>query len=276
MKLEYMRIFVLTIITLVVAGIYFGVLGSMGLTEKVYSDPTLIVLVGGGISVVLIGITLLFYKFVDKKPLATLGFSLKKMDGLFAVSMSVVVLLCYWLFMKGLEKAGFFKIEYATDYFSSHHYLLILPFLFSLLLGALHEEIGNRAYFYANLSHLKVLKLLLVSSLIFAVMHVFKGLNPFYFITLFTGGITFMYLYIKTGNVWVGTIIHATMNFSNSFFLNDNPNVQFTLILLKDLDEAKAYPLYVAYSVGLSALLIVLTKILYKKIQVSHEANSGM
>ena len=85
-----------------------------------------------------------------------------------------------------------------------------------------------------------------------------------------------MYLYIKTGNVWVGTIIHATMNFSNSFFLNDNPNVQFTLILLKDLDEAKAYPLYVAYSVGLTALLIVLTKILYKKIQVSHEANSGM
>ena len=74
MKLEYMRIFVLTIITLVVAGIFFGVLGSMGLTEKVYSDPTLIVLVGGGISVLLIGITLLFYKFVDKKPLATLGF----------------------------------------------------------------------------------------------------------------------------------------------------------------------------------------------------------
>ena len=128
MKLEYMRIFVLTIITLVVAGIFFGVLGSMGLTEKVYSDPTLIVLVGGGISVLLIGITLLFYKFVDKKPLATLGFSLKKMDGLFAVSMSVVVLLCYWLFMKGLEKAGFLKIEYATEFFVSS--LLTYPSIF--------------------------------------------------------------------------------------------------------------------------------------------------
>ena len=65
--------------------------------------------------------------------------------------------------------------------------------------------------------------MLIVPSLIFAFMHVFKGLNLIYFISLFMNGFLFMYIYIKSGNIWVGTIIHATMNFCNGYFFDECP-----------------------------------------------------
>jgi membrane protease YdiL (CAAX protease family) len=272
MKNGYVRIIAITLINLAVAGAYFWVLEQLGALEKVYADPTLFLVVGGGFSGLMIGVALLFYKLVDQKPLRTLGFSLKRKDGLFAAAMSVVTVSSYMLFVKGLELAGLLSIELTDDYFSSHQYLAILPLLIGWFLGALHEEITNRAYFHSNLRHLRLIKLLLVSSLIFAVMHVFKGLDPLYFIILFSGGVTFMYIYVKSGNVWTGTIIHAVMNFSNSFFLNDNPDTQNALILLTNIEETQAYLLLFGFNVALSILLIVLTRISYKKTEKREEA----
>ena len=156
-------------------------------------------------------------------------------------------------------------IEYKNDFASAGGYLFIFPFLFSWILAALHEEITNRAYFYKNLQHLKMVKMLLVSSFIFAVLHFFKGLNPVYFIILFITGFSYMYIYLKSGTIWVGTIIHAIMNFANSFFLNEDVNSKFSMIILKDIQETKAYALYIAFSIGLNILLLIMTRIFYKR-----------
>jgi membrane protease YdiL (CAAX protease family) len=274
MKNGYIRILAITLINLAVAGVYFWILGQLGMAEKVYADPTLSLLIGGGFSALMIGVALLFYKLVDKKPVRTLGFSFSKKDGMVAATMSLVAILCYLFFVKGLELAGLLSIEFTADYFSSHQYLAVLPLLISWLLAALHEEITNRAYFYANLRHMKMIKMIVVSSLIFAVMHVFKGLDPLYFLILFFGGLTFMYIYVKSKNVWTGTIVHAVMNFSNSFFLNDNPDAKGTLILLTNIEETQAYLLLFGFNVALSILLIVLTRILYKKREEREETLS--
>ena len=219
----------------------------------------------GALVYCLIVITLVMYKFLDRKPILTLGFSFKKMDAIFSLMISRGLLVSHWLFIKGVEKAGYVKIDYISDYFSSGQYLLILPFFFAWVLGALQEEVSNRAYFYANLRHLNVIKMLIVSSLIFAFMHVFKGLNLIYFISLFINGFLFMYIYIKSGNIWVGTIIHAMMNFCNGYFFNEDPNTRLSLYVLKDIQEAKALPLLLGFQVGLVVLLFVLTRITYNQ-----------
>ena len=237
----------------------------MGIREQVYQDPLLFVVFGGGISVSMIGVALLFYKIIDKKPIRTLGFSIKKGDLLFSLIASLIVFLCYWLFVRGLEIAHLVSFEYDYGFLSSHQYLFIFPFLISWILAALHEEITNRAYFYKNLQHLRLFRMLIISSLLFAIMHVFKGLSPVYFLILFITGISFMYIYFKSGAVWVGSIIHAFMNFANSFFLNEDVNSKFSFIVLKDIQEAKAYALYFAFTIGLNILLILMTRIFYKK-----------
>ncbi len=265
MRKEYVRILLLSIINVVVAGGYFAALDLMGLREQVYKDPVLFVLYGGGISAAMIGVALLFYKLVDKKPIRTLGFSFKKGDLLFSLIAGLIVLLCYWLFIKGMEIAHLATIEYDFDYLLSHRYLFIVPFLFGWILAALHEEITNRAYFYKNLLHLRVPRMLIVSSLIFAIMHVFKGLDPVYFLILFITGFSFMYIYLKSGTVWVGSIIHAFMNFANSFFLNEDVSSKISFIILKDIQETKAYALYLAFTIGLNILLLLMTRIFYKK-----------
>lgn len=264
MKKEYFRIMAMCVVTLLLAGIFFTVLDSLEMREELYANPTLVVIIGGGFSLLLIVITLVMYKFLDRKPILTLGFSFKKMDAIFSLMISIGLLVSHWLFIKGVEKAGYVKIDYISDYFSSGQYLLILPFFFAWVLGALQEEVSNRAYFYANLKHLHVIKMLMVSSLIFAFMHVFKGLNPIYFISLFMNGLLFMYIYLKSGNIWVGTIIHATMNFCNGFFFNDDPNTRLSLFILKDIQEAKAFLLLLGFQVGLVVLLLVITRMTYK------------
>jgi membrane protease YdiL (CAAX protease family) len=265
MRKEYIRILIISIINLLAAGVYFAVLDSMGLTKRVYQDPLLAVVWGGGLSVFMIGVTLLLYKFVDRKPLSSLGFSFKKEDQLFSFLGSLIVLLCYWLFIRGMEMAQLITIEYRNDFVSNRGYLFIFPFLYSWVLAALHEETTSRAYFYKNLQHLRMLKMLFVSSFIFAVMHFFKGLNPVYFIILFITGFSFMYIYLKSGTVWVGTIIHAFMNFANSFFLNEDVHSKFSMIILKDIQGTNAYALYFAFSVGLNILLLMMTRIFYKR-----------
>ena len=265
MKREYIRILVIIVINIILAGIFFAVLDSLELREELYANPTLAVIIGGGFSLFLIVIAFVMYKFLDRKPIHTFGFSFNKVDALFALIISIGLLVSYWLFIKGVENAGYLKINETANYFSSGQYLLILPFFFAWVLGALQEEIINRAYFYANLRHLNVIKMLIVSSLIFAFMHVFKGLNLIYFISLFINGFLFMYIYIKSGNIWVGTIIHAMMNFCNGYFFNEDPNTRLSLYVLKDIQEAKALPLLLGFQVGLVVLLFVLTRITYNQ-----------
>ncbi|MFB9758963.1 CPBP family intramembrane glutamic endopeptidase [Ectobacillus funiculus] len=272
MKKEYMRIFIISVINLVCAGVFFGALDSLELRDKVYNDPTLSVLVGGSFSITMAVIALLLYKFLDKKPLHTLGFSFSKTDGLFSVLMSIGILLFHWLLIIGLEKSGFLTITYDADYVSAHHYVLILPFFFSWIVAALHEEVSNRAYIYANMRHLKIMTMLITSSLLFAVLHVFKGLNLYSFILLFVNGILFMYLYVRSGNVWVGTLIHSAMNFSNSFFLNDNPSSKLSLFLLKDIQAAKAVPLLLGFQIALPIFIFVMIQIVYKKKQTTNSS----
>lgn len=74
-----------------------------------------------------------------------------------------------------------------------------------------------------------------------------------------------MYIYIKSGNIWVGTIIHAMMNFCNGYFFNEDPNTRLSLYVLKDIQEAKALPLLLGFQVGLVVLLFVLTRITYNQ-----------
>jgi membrane protease YdiL (CAAX protease family) len=85
------------------------------------------------------------------------------------------------------------------------------------------------------------------------------------FHSLFINGFLFMYIYIKSGNIWVGTIIHAMMNFCNGYFFNEDLNTRLSLYVLKDIQEAKALPLLLGFQVGLVVLLFVLTRISYNQ-----------
>ena len=50
MKREYIRILVIIVINIILAGIFFAVLDSLEMREELYANPTLAVIIGGGFS----------------------------------------------------------------------------------------------------------------------------------------------------------------------------------------------------------------------------------
>jgi membrane protease YdiL (CAAX protease family) len=106
-----------------------------------------------------------------------------------------------------------------------------------------------------------VLAIIVISSLLFAVIHIpMKGIDPFKMIGWFLGGITYAYMYMKSGNLVVPTLAHAIHNFTGDFMIYSH--LGFSLFeLSSDIgDDMK-----LLFKVPLALVLILLTILFYGK-----------
>ena len=90
-----------------------------------------------------------------------------------------------------------------------------------LFTGALMEEMLFRGYFALDLMQYGILVAVLVSSVIFTVIHFMTAkVNLYQAIEWFIGGVALFLIYIASGSIWVAAIAHFIKNFSNVLFLN--------------------------------------------------------
>ena len=159
-------------------------------------------------------VILVFMKFIEKEKLINLGFDTKNRlsDFIIGIVIGAVIMSSGYLLLQYLG-----EINYEKTIFNSKEIVLSI-LLFTIV--SVMEEMLLRGYVLRNLmiSFNKYVALI-VSSLIFAVMH---GFNPnidlFSMTNIFLAGILLGLSYIYTKNLWFPIALHLSWNLFQTLF----------------------------------------------------------
>ncbi|RUL50465.1 CPBP family intramembrane glutamic endopeptidase [Lysinibacillus antri] len=203
--------------------------------------------------------TLLFYKLVDRKQIRSLGFQFKRKDLLFSfvsIASTILLVLIMGVLASSLEIVS---AHWNSEAFSEvSFYLSIIMVFVAWFVAAFYEEILFRGYFVANLSFLSMKKLYVITSLIFMVFHIFKGLDPISIVLLMIMSCVMLNVYLKSGSLLPCTFAHLIFNFSTSHLVGSSD----IAILKFDGDLG----LFNLLFIGLYMIItILLTTIFYEK-----------
>ncbi|KQL46420.1 hypothetical protein AN963_15875 [Brevibacillus choshinensis] len=176
-------------------------------------------------SLILIAVEMIIASKLGKLPFSLLRLQVNKQTALFCLSAILLLSLVSILFTKVFDIQFTVQIE---AFLTVDGYLTFAALFITLLVAAYQEEIFNRAYFYWELKHLPYWKMLLISQLVFMMQHVLiKGFNSAdEVVGWLIAGMSFMYVYTKTGSLFTSTWIHAVINMLLSIFLGDTPLLQ--------------------------------------------------
>ena len=132
------------------------------------------------------------------------------------------------LIMNLIEMITGHTLEYPETEMTGAH-SVIISFILTGLIPAFVEELLFRGVFLRNLLPYGKTTAIIVSSLMFAMMHQ----NFYQFFYTFIGGMVFAYLFIRTGSIWASVIAHMINNTLSvltsdvaSAFLNENAALQ--------------------------------------------------
>ena len=185
-------------------------------------------------------LTYLFARFIDRQSFESLGFKCKGfgydfMHGSFLGIMLIFIGIVLMMLSGGTEFTNQIHLNFS--------YLLIGAFGFFLF--AWIEEIIFRGYILKNLLAYNKYVALIISSLLFAVVHLGNasmGILPI--INLFIAGILLGYYYIYKQNLWFPTGLHFTWNyFQGHIFGYEISGHPVDSIFTQTINEA--YPNYV-------------------------------
>lgn len=152
---------------------------------------------------------LFWQRFVDKRPLAELPW---RWDG------SALRVTLWGSLLTLVLMAGFVGLTALTGLATWRWNASVLPVtsvLYTLLvaMAGIGEEIMFRGYLMRTLGHLGARKTAVISSLVFAAMHMTTGrINPLDLLALFLHGYLFAVMAQRTKSVWPSMIIHFLYN----------------------------------------------------------------
>lgn len=192
------------VIGLVVAGVPLMEMASLG---EMSTNVLFIVQLWGFIGLLLL--VFVFRKYIDRKSIVSLGFSLKNRWRDFAIGLLLALLLIGGGSLV-LRVLGFVKFSVNDFDFGA----FALSFLLFIIV-ALNEEIMIRGYILNNLLTVSNKYLaLLISAVIFTALHGFNASLSWIGITnLFLAGILLGSAYIFTENLWFPISLHLFWNF---------------------------------------------------------------
>lgn len=203
--------------------------------------------------------TLLFYKLIDRKPFGALGFTFKRKDILFSISSFTITIVLMMLVVMIASNKGVISAEWNIEAFTkvSFYFSIILVFA-TWFIAAFYEELLFRGYFTANLSFLSTKKLYVITSVIFMIFHIFKGLDIFSILILMVMSGVFLFVYLKSGSLLPGTFAHMIFNFTTSHLVG---NSDIALVIYNG--DLGLYNLI--FIILYSIIILMLTKVFYRK-----------
>jgi len=155
----------------------------------------------------------LFIRFIDRKPLKSIGLNLKGYEndlylGL-ALGAGLIAIGFFILFI-----LGYISINHSLDHSSFSFGSFILYFILFVVVS-FHEEIMMRGYVLNNLMQsMNRYVALSISSIIFMSIHLFNpNINFLPALNLFLAGIVLGIYYIHKSNLWLPIGMHLTWNF---------------------------------------------------------------
>jgi len=154
-------------------------------------------------------ITLIYVRFMERRPLSTTGITKESLFrnyfsgyliGILMISLPVLVMVLF---------DGSIEIGKSVDY------AIILLCFFGFLIQGASEEIMMRGYLLTSLAKTAgLLWAVIISSFGFAALHLLNpnmGVLPFINLVLF--GLFAAFLFLRTGNIWTISALHAAWNF---------------------------------------------------------------
>lgn len=124
-----------------------------------------------------------------------------------AVGLNLSAALISGLIMSLISMITGYTIEYPPSEMTGAH-SVIISFILTGLVPAFVEELLFRGVFLRNLLPYGKTTAIIVSSLMFAMMHQ----NFYQFFYTFVGGMVFGYVFIKTGSIWCSVLAHMINN----------------------------------------------------------------
>lgn len=265
----YKKITIVHILFLFVIFIFAGGYALFGLLDNLSTNVTLLHfnnIVMGTILTVLV-----LYVFTKSNNLTVkrLGWHITLKDLYFILVVLIVTFCTLWLFIIVLKQNQTLNVILQLDKFKEvHYYLLLLWAVLGWLLAALKEEVLSRGYVLFNLAHLNMGKMILISALVFMVLHIpTNGFEIYKMLSWFMGGVAYAYIYIKSGSLSVVTIIHMIHNFLNDWVIGTNS--QFAIV---ELSEKVGHGDKLIYEIILKIVMIILTFAFYGRSRVTSPA----
>ncbi|WP_456279241.1 CPBP family intramembrane glutamic endopeptidase [Bacillus sp. AK128] len=211
------RIFIASITTLLAMFVVAGSLLLFGYLDDMIESRIITFIVNIFVAIINISILSFLLRKLDGADIRDLGFKIDRRGLVFvtvAFALTVILIVSYvgLLINFGLI-SGIFNKGLLSEL---NFYLLVVGSYLGWIVAASHEEVLTRGYFMKNLSHRKIISVLLISSFLFTIIHIpFRGVNPFMLVTWFLGGISYAYLYLKSGSLTISTLVHAIHNLTN-------------------------------------------------------------
>ncbi|WMT41212.1 type II CAAX endopeptidase family protein [Paenibacillus sp. D2_2] len=207
----------------------FVLTGTLNFVLENYGVQSVMNIVVGVIGTV---VTFMIYRYVDRKPVRKLGFTFRRKDVLFSIGVLVLTLLNalvgLW-FIQGVHSYITVQFDASRILNGTYISLLLLAFV-AWIIASMQEEVLSRGYLLAQLQRLGLKNAILISSLLFLLVHIpFRGLHLYHAISIVMGGIVYAYMYLKSGSLWVSCVAHGIYDFVDAILFNVNDVSLFVL-----------------------------------------------
>jgi hypothetical protein len=180
-----------------------------------------VLFIGAIANLCVLGTTLLFLLFLDKRPISSLGIVFSNMDLAFTAIGSVTILILATAFVGLLKRSGRFQVNPNKPFKNFSETVNFFIGVAVLLIVALQEEVLYRGYITLNLLSFGPTIVILVSTIIFTAIHLLTNRVSFYqILSWLIGGAIFSYVYLITGSIWVPVVLHFTTDLTNTLVFN--------------------------------------------------------
>lgn len=215
--LPWLRIFLVLAVYLfavVVASVAVSTAGvDLGRMESRTSP--VVVVVGSAANLAVLGLTLLFLVYVDRRPVTALGLGLSGRDLLFVVAAVVGMAMVAAGFLWVLARRGLRTVRRRAMSGAAKAQRLVTGSAM-LLLVAMQEEVLFRGYVTLNLLALGPQVVLVVTTVLFTAIHfVTNRVTPAQVISWLLAGFVLGYVYLASASIWVPVFLHFAVDLTN-------------------------------------------------------------
>lgn len=167
-------------------------------------------------TILMIVITMLFCKLIQKRKMTTLGFKKPGMWKEYGIGMVIGFAMMAGIVLMGVA-TGAMELQFNRDVTSIGSTALLVTIFVGFLFQGMSEEVLCRSYFLVSLARKdgKVWMGIIVSSIAFGALHLGNaGIAPLAFVNLILFGIFAGVYFIQRGNIWGVAAIHSIWNFA--------------------------------------------------------------
>ena len=256
--LPWLRIFVGVLVYIIFALLASFVTRKAGgnLKEMAGRTSQMVILVGALTNLLVLIATLLLLVFWVGLPLNALGITFRNRDFFVSIIGVVAIFGLDLALILWLSRTGRSHIRTHTPVKDLSGLPGLIIGVLVLFIVALQEEVLYRGYITLNLLDSSPLVIILVSTLIFALIHLLTNHANFYqILSWLISGAVFSYAYLASGSIWVPIVIHFATDLTNVFVFNIVGQFSFFSITPVPTDRHRAV-VRIIYATLLLAILL--------------------